>query len=130
MWFTEEVLKDINELLFFANTPNYIVSGLRKKNILNILKISHNDKDDLINEINKHLKNINTNIYIYSYVYILVVYLETSFSKPYYIENFGYKSFAFLEDVIKIMNNEPKEIYQVVEIKNESPKVTLYTGGM
>jgi hypothetical protein len=130
MWFTEEVLKNINKLLFFANTPNYIVSGLRKENTFNILKIAHNNKDDLVNEINKHLKNIQTNIYVYSYIYILVVYLETTFSKPYYIENLDYKAFTFLEDVIKIINNETKEIYQTVEIKNEPPKVTLYTGGI
>ncbi|MDR2483425.1 MAG: hypothetical protein LBD08_07335 [Treponema sp.] len=129
MWFTEEVLKDINELLFFANTPGYIVDGLRRKNVLNILKLSHNNKDEVINEIKEHIQCISTNVYGFSYVYILVVYLETSFSNP-FIDDLDYKYFMFLKDVIKIVNNGSKETYQVVNVQHEPPKVILHTGGL
>jgi len=125
MWLKTEVLNIINELLFFANTPNYIIEGLRKNNIFNILKFSHNDEIEIINEINIYKDKLHIDNNAYAYVFILIVYLETSFNKP-FIKDFDYSVFPYLKEVILIINSSSKEIIQSIVISNKQPQIIVF----
>jgi hypothetical protein len=129
MWIKSEIIEEFERYIFFANSPNFLVNGIRKTHILDILKINHNDKESIVTEINENLSRIYDNTKYYAYVYILVVYLETNFAYP-YIKNFRYSNFIYLRQVLTNIKNQRKS--SVISVETEpikSPIILVTSGG-
>jgi hypothetical protein len=114
MWINDGILEEIAKYIFFSNSPNYIVNGLKRTHILDILKMTPKKKEDVISEINYYLPRISENIRYYAYVYTLVVFLETNFPSP-YIDNFRYNNFIHLKQVLTNFRNQCKSSIITIE---------------
>jgi hypothetical protein len=129
MWIKSEIIEELEKYLFFANSPNFIVNGIRKTHILDILQMNHNDKESVVNEINENLSRIYDETKYYAYVYVLVVYLETKFSCP-YINNFRYSNFIYLKKVLINFKNQRKSSIILLDTKPLKPAtINVFSSG-
>jgi hypothetical protein len=124
-WIIQDKLKSFGKILLFANTPGFIIDELAKTKIVDILYTFHNNKDEVIDQIQENYPLIESDNDAYIYTYLLLLYLYVYFEKPYNDIDIDISKFVFLSNVIELLNVETKHKITTIIIPYELPNITI-----
>lgn len=123
MWLNEHILNDISKVIFFANTPEYILDRIINMNLFSKIQIFHYKINEIENEINNCKNEALSNKINFSYYYFLNMYYVFLFNRIYDSDNIDYNQFPYLKNVLTLLLNSTTT--NVINVKIEHPKVTI-----